>query len=110
MVPLMVLKQVIGVVGLEQEDPNHIWTEEDVAIAQAAANRAALTLENARLLEESQRRAAKERAIFEATSRIGSALSVENILQATAEELARIAGDSDIILQIHPDDNSRLED
>lgn len=101
LIPLMVLNQVIGVIGLEQEGPSHTWSEEEIAIAQAAANRAALTLENARLLEESQRRASKERAIFEATSRIGSALSIENILQATAEEMERIVGGSEIILQFH---------
>ncbi len=101
MIPLTILNQVIGVIGLEQDNPNHIWTEEDVAIAQAAANRAALTLENARLLEESQRRAAKERAILEATSRIGAALSIENILQAAAEELERVVGSSEIVLQFN---------
>ena len=98
-IPLMVLDQVIGVIGLEQEDPNRIWTDEEIAIAQAAANRAALTLENARLLEESQRRAVKERTIFESTARIGSALNIENILQATAEELEKVLSGSEVILQ-----------
>ncbi|HNO85857.1 MAG TPA: GAF domain-containing protein, partial [Anaerolineales bacterium] len=110
MVPLIVFNQVIGVIGLEQEKADHNWTDEDVTIAQAAANRAALTLENARLLEESQRRAIKERAIFEATSRIGSALSVENILQATAEELERVISGSEIILQFNTEGSSGIND
>jgi len=101
LVPLMVLNQLIGVIGLEQQDRSHIWTEEEMAIAEAAANRAALTLENARLLEESQRRAVKESTISEATARIGSALNVENILDITAEELERVIGNSEIILQIN---------
>ena len=99
LVPLMVLNQIIGVIGLEQDDPSIGWTEDDIAIAQAAANRAALSLENARLLDESLRRASKERTIFEATARIGSALNIENILQATAEELERILGDAEVIIQ-----------
>lgn len=99
-IPLMVLNQIIGVIGLEQEDANRTWTDEEIAVAQAAANRAALTLENARLLEESQRRAVKERTIFEATARIGSAVNMENILQATAEELERVVGGSEVVLQI----------
>ncbi len=103
MIPLLVLNQVIGVIGLEQEDPNHIWTDEEIAIAQAAANRAALTLENARLLEESQRRAIKERTIFESTARIGSALNIENILQATAEELEKVLSGSEVVLQFQSD-------
>ncbi|MBL8062541.1 MAG: GAF domain-containing protein [Anaerolineales bacterium] len=99
-VPLMVLDQIIGVIGLEQEDASKSWTEEQITIAQAAANRAALTLENARLLEESHRRASKERTIFEATNRIGAAVSMENILQTTAEELERIlSGSSEVTIQ-----------
>lgn len=101
LIPLMVLNQVIGVVGLEQEDPTHVWSDEEIAVAQAAASRAALTLENARLLEESQRRASKERTILESTARIGSAINIENILQATAEELDRVLGDSEVVLQFN---------
>ncbi len=109
MIPLMVLNQVIGVIGLEQEDPNHIWTDEEIAIAQAAANRTALTLENARLLEESQRRAVKERTIFESTARIGSALNIENILQATAEELEKVLSGSEVVLQFQSDHDQKPE-
>jgi GAF domain-containing protein/HAMP domain-containing protein len=106
MVPLMVLKQVIGVVGLEREDPDHRWTNEEISIAQAAAIRAGITLENARLLEESQRRAVKERTILEATTRIGSALNIENILYTTAEEIERIINNSEVILQFTNDKKS----
>lgn len=101
LIPIMVFNQVIGVIGLEQEDPTHIWTDEEIAVAQAAASRAALTLENARLLEESQKRASKERTILESTARIGSAINIENILQAAAEELERVLGDSEVVLQFN---------
>lgn len=106
LVPLMVLDQLIGVIGLEQEDATKTWSEEQIAIAQAAANRAALTLENARLLEESRRRANKERTIFEATNRIGNAVSMENILQTTAEELERVLSGSEVIIQFTDDETS----
>jgi GAF domain-containing protein len=101
LIPLMVLNQIIGVVGLEQDDPNHTWTNEEILIAQAAANRASITLENARLLEESQKRASKEQAISEATARIGAALNIENILDITAEELGRVTDNAEVILQIN---------
>ena len=110
LIPLMILNQVIGVIGLEQENPSHIWTDEEIAVAQAAASRAALTLENARLLEESQRRASKERTILESTARIGSAINIENILQATAEELERVLGDSEVVLQFSTETASSKED
>ncbi len=106
MVPLKVLNQVIGVIGLERKDPDHLWTDEEVAIAQAIANRAGITLENARLLEESQRRAIKERTIFDATERISSAANIENILYTTAEEIERVLGSSEVILQLNNDNAS----
>lgn len=109
LIPLLVLNQIIGVIGLEQEDPDRVWTDEEIALAQAAANRAALTLDNARLLEESQRRAVKERTIFESTARIGSALNIENILQTTAEELERVLGNSEVILQFQSDREQKPE-
>jgi GAF domain-containing protein/HAMP domain-containing protein len=99
LIPLTILGQVIGVVGLEQEDAEKTWSEEQIAIAQAAANRAALTLENARLFEESNRRAAKESSIFAATSRISSTSSMENILKAAAEELDKVLNASEITIQ-----------
>jgi GAF domain-containing protein/HAMP domain-containing protein len=106
LIPLLVLNQVIGVIGLEQEDPNRSWTDEEISIAQAAANRTALTLENARLLEESQRRATKERTIFNASARIGSAVNIENILHITAEEIERVLNSSEVILQFTNDKKS----
>lgn len=106
LIPLLVLNQVIGVIGLEQEDPNRSWTDEEISIAQAAANRTAITLENARLLEESQRRATKERTIFNATARIGSAVNIENILHITAEEIERVLNSSEVILQFTNDKKS----
>lgn len=99
LVPLTVFGETVGVIGLEQEDASRVWDQEQIAIAQAAANRAALTLENARLLAVSNRRAEKERAIFEATNRIGSAYSIETILETAAEEIERALRSSEVTIQ-----------
>jgi len=109
LVPIAVLGQLIGVIGLEQDDPNHAWTKEEIAVAEAAANRAALTLENARLLRESQRRATKERTISDATARIGVALNIENILDITSQELERVIANSEVILQINTESRSSTD-
>lgn len=99
LVPLMILNQIVGVIGLEQDDLNHIWTEEEIAVAEAAANRAALSLENARLLEESQKRAAKERTISEISAKIGGMLDFDNIIKTTVQEMSRTMPDADVVIQ-----------
>ena len=100
MIPLMLLNQVIGVIGGEQEDPNRMWTSEEIAVAQAAANRAALTLETARLLEESQRRAAREQAIGQISARIGAGTEIEMILKTAIRELGAQIGGTQITVEI----------
>ena len=100
MIPLMLLNQVIGVIGVEQEDPNRMWTSEEIAVAQAAANRAALTLETARLLEESQRRAAREQAIGQISARIGAGTEIEMILKTAIRELGAQIGGTQITVEI----------
>ena len=54
----------------------------------------------ARLLEEAQRRAAKEQTIATGTARVSAALDVESILQATAKELESALDSSEVVIQL----------
>jgi GAF domain-containing protein len=102
--PIKLRDQVIGVLHVQPKDSTRQWTADEIAIARAAAERAALALENARLLADSQKRAAKEKIISEATAHISSALNIENILHTTTNELARALGSAEIILQLSSDE------
>jgi GAF domain-containing protein len=44
--------------------------------------------------------------ISEATARISGALNIENILQTTAEELERVLGSSEVLIQFQSRENS----
>ena len=102
-VPVKLRGEVIGVLHVEANDPSREWQKEEVGLIAAVAERAAVAMENARLFQDARRRAAKEQTISEATSRIGSALNIENILHATAEELERVLSGSEIIIQFESD-------
>lgn len=72
---------------------------------EAAAERAALALETARLVEGAQRRAARERAIGDISAKIGAVSNLESILQTAVEELGRkIGGATEVALEISSDD------
>lgn len=98
-VPVKLRGEIIGVLHVESQDPHKLWQEDEISLVQAVAERAAFAMENARLFQDARRRAAKERLISEASARISGALNVENILQATAEELERVLGGSEILIQ-----------
>lgn len=105
-VPVRLRGEVVGVLHIESHDPRREWQDDEVSLLRAVAERAAFAMENARLFQDARRRAAKERLISEATTRISSAFNVENILQATAEELERVLGGSEISIQFHHKEKS----
>jgi GAF domain-containing protein len=105
-VPVMLRGEVIGILHIESNDPTKEWKDDDVSLVQAVAERAAFAMENARLFQDARRRATKERLISDATARISSAFNVENILQTTAEELERVLGGSEILIQFQSKEQS----
>ena len=105
-VPVKLRGEVIGILHIESNDPTKRWQEDEVSLVQAVAERAAFAMENARLFQDARRRAAKERLISEATSRISGALNIENILHTTAEELERVLGGSEVLIQFQSKDQT----
>jgi len=99
-IPVKLRGQVLGVLHVRSKDASRRWTPDDIALTQAAAERAALALENARLLADSQKRAAKERTIGEISSKIGASVNLRNVLQTAVEELGRALGEHEVVIQI----------
>jgi GAF domain-containing protein len=105
-VPVKIRGEVIGVIHIESNDSSRTWKDDEIRLVAAVAERAALAMENARLFQDARRRAAKEQAISQATSRISSALNIENILHTTAEELERVLGGSEVLIRFQNKERS----
>ena len=99
-VPVKLRDQVIGVIHVEAVDGKRKWTEDEIILIQAVAERAALALENASLFEVTERRATQERVVAEVTSRIGESNDMERILQTTIQELGRTLGATRTFIQL----------
>ena len=99
-VPVQLRGTTIGRMRIKPAPGGHEWTEDELAIIRATAERVALAAENARLVSESQKRAAKEQVIGEISSRIGAAINLDNIMQTTLREIGRIIPGADISIQV----------
>lgn len=106
-VPIRVRGEIIGVVDIRSLNSNREWGKTDLAAVQTITDRLAFALENARLIDESQKRASRERAISDMTTKIGSSIDVDAILQQTVQELGRLIGNSEVIIQIGNENNSQ---
>jgi GAF domain-containing protein len=91
---------------VKSKSGNRKWTQDDIILLEAAAERTALALENTRLVESSQRRASRERTIGEISSKIGAISNIESIMQSAVEELGRkIGGAAEVTLELSTDES-----
>lgn len=104
-IPVKFRDQVIGIIHVQATEKNRRWTEDEVAMVQSISDRAALALENARLFEETVRRADQEETIAKVTTQIGASTDFKHILQTTIQELGQVLGVSRSFIQMGPLNN-----
>ena len=98
--PLTLRDQLIGQINLISDEE---WTAEEKSMIEAIASQAALALENARLVEESQSTLATERLTNEITAKIWSSSNVDAILQTAVRELGRALNVTEATIELSTD-------
>ena len=89
-VPIRLWGQAIGTVLLKRTEEQPPWSPEERRLAEEMGEQIALALENARLIAETESRAARERLLSEMTSRLTRSLDMDALLDAAVRELARL--------------------
>jgi GAF domain-containing protein len=87
------------VLDIRSANASRRWSDNEIAIVQAVAERVALALENARLFEETTRRADRERTVSEITTRIRSTNDPQLMLKTALDELKRVLGAENILIR-----------
>jgi GAF domain-containing protein len=85
--PIVLRDQLLGAVELEL--PESAFTMEKVRLAQELVNRLALTLDNARLFQESQRATNRERLVNEIAAKLTNQTDLDEILQTAVREVGQ---------------------
>lgn len=86
-IPIRVRGHTIGHLKLNPPDAERRWTEDEIAMAEATADRVALALEGARLLDDAQRKAARETFLSDISAKLGASFQLDSILRDTVQEL-----------------------
>ena len=105
-IPVKLRGHVIGALNIKSPTRNRKWNQDEINLAQAVSDRLALALDNVRLLQESQRRAAKEAKIGEVSAKIGASVNMRNVLQTAVEELGRALHGAEVVIQFESDQES----
>jgi GAF domain-containing protein/HAMP domain-containing protein len=107
-IPIGLRGQRIGNITLSRKNDSP-WGEEDRALATEVASQIGLALENARLLDEAQRRAAQEQAISDLAARLGRSVDPDSILQAAVRELHMLPNVEEVSVFISSSEESRTD-
>jgi GAF domain-containing protein/HAMP domain-containing protein len=93
-VPIKVRDDVIGVLSTRKPAEAGEWTTDEIALLEALTDQLGLALEGARLYQEAQRSAARERLTREITDQMRRATSVEGVVRTAVDELFSMLGTS----------------
>jgi GAF domain-containing protein/HAMP domain-containing protein len=102
--PLKLRNQIIGVLGLQDENPERQWTEDEIALIEAVSEQMSLALENARLFEKTQRDAWRDRIISESAARVWSSSEIEEVLKVAVAQLGDQLQASEVVIRLGTED------
>ncbi|MBN1178751.1 MAG: GAF domain-containing protein [Anaerolineae bacterium] len=96
--PILLRGQPIGALGFR--GVKREWSASEIALIETISEQFALAAENLRLIEESQRRAARERLTREITEKMRRAADIETLLQTTVQEMTTALGTAGAFVQL----------
>jgi PAS domain S-box-containing protein len=87
--PLTLRGQTIGTLSLQDLVPDRQWSAEEVALVETVSEQLALTVENLRLFEGTQKQATREQLTRQITDKMRAAPDIDTIIQTGLAELAK---------------------
>ncbi len=88
--PISLRGETIGIIQIQDPNtPNRVWSNDEILAVQAVADQVGQALENARLFEQTVRRAERERQVLDITSKIRSTNDAQQMIEIALQELQR---------------------
>lgn len=97
-VPIKLRNQVLGVVDIRFASTN--VSPDLISLIESTVSRLAVSLENARLMEEIRFRAERERLVSEISSKVRSASDVDSVLRTAIQEIGKSLGVAEVMVQL----------
>ncbi len=107
-VPLQMQERLIGVVSLESSQPQ-AFGQEDLDLLVSLAAPIALAIENARLFEETRRRANEFSALYENSRLLAEKTALDEVLAAIVKSVQGLLGTSGVGLYLYDPYTKELE-
>jgi GAF domain-containing protein len=94
-VPIKLRGEILGVVNIRQPGEK-AWSKDEIELVQSVTDRLAISAENARLFEETTRRAERERAVSTITTKIRSTNDPQEMMAIALSEIKHALNVQDV--------------
>ena len=108
-IPITLHGEPLGMIVLQRTEEN-AWSETERSLAVEIAGQVGLALENARLLDEAQRRAAQEKSLSELAAELSRSLDPDILLQTALRELHQLPNVSGVSVYLAPSEKPAPDD
>jgi GAF domain-containing protein len=105
--PISLRDQSLGTVVLRREPGQEPWSPQDLMVVDEIGTQIAQALEYARLLEDTQRRAARERLLAGVADRMRQSLDLDMVLQAAVREMRQALDLHDVTIRLEGIEGSK---
>jgi GAF domain-containing protein len=99
-IPVRIRDEMIGILQVRLDESAPAWQAEDKELVETIANRVALALENARLLEDTAQRAGKESALSNFAATISNISQTDKLMSVAVSELQKILDASEVSFEL----------
>ncbi len=107
-IPIKIRGKIIGYVDAHKSG-SRIWTSTEKELLSTLTSRLETAMDSARLYEEAQRRAVRERMVSDVSARMRETLDIEGVLATAAQEFCDSLGMAEAEVWINTDQPHRIE-
>ncbi len=100
--PVRAGSEVVGALSFRKRKGAGQWTQEEVGVLEALADQLTTALENARLYQQTQLRAARERMTGEIAASLRQSLDFETVLRTAAQDIRRMLELPEVTVRLVP--------
>jgi GAF domain-containing protein len=106
-VPISVRGETIGVIHVQDQGDERMWSEDEIAMVNSVASQVAVALENARLFENTVRRAEREKKVLQITAKIRGTNDPQQMMQIAISELQEALHASRAQIYVRKDEDAQ---
>jgi GAF domain-containing protein len=107
-VPIQVRGEMIATLSAKHPHPSETWTEDDIALIEAIASQAAISLESARQRDEEQRRVTELEVLNRVSQAVSQMLRLDTLYRIVHRQINQVLGETDMSIALYDDQENKI--